>query len=296
MRQHRIITAAGAGSALAACLALVVTLFVPHSGSTVEAATIFDSFKEAVGNAFDVSFENIGAEGIQVDGRVVIVFDPADAQGTPFESSPQGVFVEAKVRAGDDADDDVAGLDVDATVSAVPNNEWAYVKLTGLPRAVAQEEPVAQIISQIARNGLLLDLDGLLQKEGFGMGAWNLSEHLLDVSGDADADRQTGEQGDGSGLDEEQLERMLVRVLTGKATAQEFRGLVALLEEAATNVDVKETEPGLHVLSARGFDFQGDAEAKELLGDMVLQVAYREGTGLSWVQIDHVGQLDGTIR
>lgn len=285
MQKHRFITAAGAGSALAASLAIVATLFVPHAGSTVEAATIFASFKEAVGNAFEIKFENIGAEGIQVDGRVVVVFDPADKDLKPFQSHPQGVYIEVKARAGDKADADLRGLDVDATIVAVPGNEWAYVKLAGLPHAVLEETLVAAIVQGIAQNGVLVDLDGILQKEGFGLGAWTLSEKLLDIDMDGDDDSE-----------EAQMRRMLLSILTGQATADEFRALVAMLEEAVSNVSVEETEPGLHVLTASGFDTGGDTKAQGLIGDMVLRVAYKEGFGLAWAKIEHVGQLDGTVH
>ena len=177
-------------------------------------------------------------------------------------------------------------MDIDATVVAVPDNEWAYVKLTGLPHAVLEEAPVAAIIQGIAQNGLLVDLDGILQKEGFGLGAWTLSEKLLldiDVDGGDDSE-------------EAQMQRMLLSILTGQATADEFRALVAMLEEAVTNVSVEETEPGLHVLTASGFDTEDDAEAQEMIGDMELSVAYKEGFGLAWAKVEHVGQFDGTVH
>ena len=120
MRQHRFIAFASAGSALAATLAVMTTFVVPHSTSTVQAATIFASFKDAVGNAFEINLENIGAEGIQVDGKVIVVFEPNDQNANLFQSQPQGAYVQLRALAGDNADEDVRGLDVDVTVSRRP--------------------------------------------------------------------------------------------------------------------------------------------------------------------------------
>jgi hypothetical protein len=61
-------------------------------------------------------------------------------------------------------------------------------------------------------------------------------------------------------------------------------------------VKVTETEPGLHVLTATGFNFEADQEAQQFLGRMVLQIAYREGVGLAWATLEHVGPYDGNIR
>ena len=72
--------------------------------------------------------------------------------------------------------------------------------------------------------------------------------------------------------------------------------LVQLIEQAATNVTVTETEPGPHVLTASGFNFEEDEDAQQFLGEMVLQIAYREGVGLAWATLEHVGPYDGSIR
>ena len=165
MRNHRMLTLAGAGSAVAATIAVWALLFVPTPQTTVEAATIFASFRDALANAFDISFENVGAEGIRVSGRLVVVFDHGDEQAAPLESEAQGVYVEAQVQAGETADKDVAGLDMQVAVSAVPDNEWAFVQMVSLPHHLLEEQPMAGFFQQMACDGLLLDLDGLLEGE-----------------------------------------------------------------------------------------------------------------------------------
>ena len=140
----------------------------------------------------------------------------------------------------------------------------------------------------MTQNGLLVDLDGIMEREGIGPAALNLSEPFLEVQ-DAINDAEEGSE-------EAAMLHMLLSIMTGQASADEFRGLVSLMEEAVTDVQVRETEPGLHVLTASGFDTEGDAEADAMIGDMELQIAYKEGLGLAWARIDHLGEHDGTIR
>ena len=33
-----------------------------------------------------------------------------------------------------------------------------------------------------------------------------------------------------------------------------------------------------------------------MAGSMVLKIAYREGVGLAWATLDHIGAYDGTVR
>ncbi len=318
MRQHRYLTLAGAGS-VAATLALSVALFTSMAGNRVEAAAIFESLREVAGNAFEITFENVGAEGILVNGSVLILMDDEVENATPFANPPKGVLVDVQVAADNTAEEEVQGLDLTATVSAMPENEWAFVKITGLPKVASEELPpaVAGVVTMLTQNGLLLDLDGFLEDEGV---LGDVFEHLhFDAS---DGHRQTGVEvkvgtsesdevsrevkiqtnasvttsDEDTDLDHDAIEAMGMRILTGQASAEEFTAMVTLLEQAATNVQVAETEPGLHVLTASGFDFQGDAEAEEILGAVVLQIAYRQGSGLDSVLVEHFGQHDGTIR
>ena len=309
MRNHRVLTLAGAGSAVAAGLALWAFLFVPTPQTTVQAATIFASFREAVGNAFQITFENVGAEGVRASGRVAVVFDPAKGGTAPFESQAKAVFVEANVQADQGADDDLAGLDVEVAVAVVPGDEWAFLKLKGLPTEVLDEEPMAVWFQSIAQDGLLLDLDGIMEKGEIEdiLEQVSVTTHLSEAAekgrrgtvqvNNIDVDIfDEDESGEPADFDEEELARLALNVLTGRATAEEFESLVSLIEQAATNVTVAETEPGLHVLKASGFDFEGDEEAEQFLDQMVLQIAYREGVGLAWATLEHVGPYDGTVR
>jgi hypothetical protein len=302
MKNHRYLTLAGAGSAAAALLAIWVMLFMPTPQSTVQAAAIFESFREAVGNAFEISFENLGDEGVRADGRVVVVFDADEGETAPFEGHAKAVYVEATAVAGDDAEDDVAGLDVEVAVAVVPGDEWVYLKLNGLPTEVVEEEPMAVWVQTIAQDGILLDLDGILEHGEFGdiLAEASLKNHFSDAACDGKPAKieitDVRVNGEDIDIDEEELARLAVNVFTGRATAQEFESLVSLIEQAATDVSVTETERGLHVLTATGFNFEDDEEAQQFLGQMELQIAYREGVGLAWAKLEHVGPYDGNIR
>jgi len=315
MRNHRFMTLAGAGSAVAATIAIWVVLFVPTPQTTVEAATIFASLRDAVGNAFDVRFENVGAEGIRVDGRAVVVFDRTEGKVTPFASEPKGVYVEARVRTDETAQEELLGLDLETAVGLVHGQEWVFVRINGLPQTVLNEQPMAGWLQQMARDGLLLDLDGLMEGElsdqiiselHFGHEEDDADEHHAEEDAHHTVivhahegvavhshDDATPSERD---VDTERLHASFQNMLTGKATAEDFEQLVSLIEQAATNVTVTETEPGLHVLTASGFTFEDDEEAAALMGNMALQIAYREEYGLAWAMLEHVGLYDGTIR
>jgi hypothetical protein len=284
MRRHRILTLAGAGSAVAACIAIWAILFVPTPATTVEAATIFASFREAVGNAFELQFSDLGDDGVLVDGRVIVLFEGTEKGATPFESAPQGVYVEAKVETDEEADADVAGLNVEVVATLMPGQEWVFLKLKNLPTKVIKEEPMAAIVTQIAKDGVLLDLDGIMEKE-FGA---ELDELRFDEI--------IGLPGLEAGGEADEVQQLLGRLLTGKATGEEFVALVSQIEEEVAELSVTETEPGLHVLTASGFDFEDDAEAKRMAGSMILKIAYREGVGIAWATIEHIGAYDGTVR
>ncbi len=345
MRNHRILTLAGAGSAAAASLAIWAFLFAPSPTSTVEAATVFASFKEALGSGFQVEFENVGADGVRVDGKVVALFDRTEPAAGSAHLRPSVVYIEAHAVADDAAKPDVAGLDVDAAVALVPGREWAYVKLGGLPQQALQEEPILFGLQGLARNGLLLDLDGIMEEGGplanifeqvhvsavaTGRGGHasapktdvtvkgevtigatvppgedsGRSEIVVRVDGPhsgslaehhdhmAEHVRQHHEQM----ADHAEIHEVLLRLFTGSATSEDLDRLVSHLEAAATSVSLEAIEPGLHVLTATGFHFDQDPEAQEWLGELVLQIAYRDGVGLVWATLEHVGEYDGTIR
>lgn len=325
MKEHRTLTIAGAGSALAACLALFAVTMIPTPATTVQAATIFASFREAVGNAFELEFGDLGAEGVRTNGRVMVITEPGSQDSAAFASSAQAAYLEVDAVADETAEQDLQGLDVHVALSLVPDQEWAFVKLKQLPHEVLEDEPIARMVQAMAMNGLLLDLDGLLNRKEMQdiLGELSIHKHLEEATGqrneitirvDADTPGKSKEKVHErirtqihhhhhvdpaeqlAGFTEQELTKLALDVFTGKASAEQFRSLVSLLEQAASDVRVEETQPGLHVLTASGFNFEDDEEAQRMLGRLVLQIAYQEGLGLAWASLENIGQYDGWVR
>ena len=85
MRRHRKMMFAGAGSAIAATIVIVASLLISTPGVTVEAATIFASLREAMGNAFTISLENIGDDEGTINGKLVILYN-TESEGSEDDS------------------------------------------------------------------------------------------------------------------------------------------------------------------------------------------------------------------
>jgi len=279
MRQHRTLTFAGVGSAAAAGLAVCALLLIPTPQTTVKAATILASFREAVSNAFEVTFEQVGADGMLLDGRAVVVFDRSDPESPFFESRPEALYLEARISADEDADRDLAGLDMSITMSLAAGREWLFLDSLQLPDAVAVEQPVAAAwVGAMTANGLLLELDGLMEREPFG----DALAHISFEFGDLEA--------------REGPDAAFLRMVTGQASAADFEAVVALIESAASDVTVTRGTGNRHILTASGFEFdEGDPDA-EVLGRMIVEVVYQEGVGMASATVAHVGPYDGTVR
>ena len=326
MKNHRFLTFTGAGSLVAAVLAFSFLIVVPSQRSTVEAKTIFNSLREALNSAFEVTIEDLSIEGLHIDGRVGVVLDGDADAIKPLNAPPRGAYLEMAIRADDTADPDVAGADIKVAAALTQGNEWAFVRITALPPAVLEEAPPVAFLANFARDGLLLDLDGLLDDDPLRdiFGDVTISNEspasaeknlALSISGGASSTapgQQSGEDDvqidvnvrseksvltpDGNHIDPNAFEQLPQRLLTGQATASELENLITLLESAAEQATIAEVEPGLHVLTVSGLDIDDDdIEGEILLGNAVLQVAYREGAGVEWLRIDHLGVDDGRI-
>jgi hypothetical protein len=159
VKRHRLLTVAG-GSAIAAVLALSV-FFFPGTQSRVEAATIFAEFRQALTRGFMVTARDVGSDGIKVDARLFVQFDPATAAATNFRQ-PEGAYLEAQVRS--ESMDSPEAISADLELSLIPENEWAYVKLNRLPRSAIDEEPFLLMVHAMASQGLFVDLKGLTEE------------------------------------------------------------------------------------------------------------------------------------
>lgn len=325
MRNHRTLTLAGAGSALAATIA-VATLLFPSPRSTVGAATIFASLRDAVNNAFRISYEDIGDDGLKVDGEVVVLYGRADGDASGAEERAAAVYFDAHVQADQDMPT-LAGLDYELRGTFSPDTMWVYVRAGEIPQEFVESNPIAAIYLNMYKDGLLLHLDDFRQQvqevdwEAFlqTMAGLEQSAPGADVPTDGDllaqarleAERVGEAVAEWSTASPEllnsspiilstdlQLNQLFGRLLTGKAGPEDFENLTTLITEAAGDVTVTPQSDGSHLLRASAFDmelFGVGPEEEALLADMTLEIAYDEDAGLLWVTLNHLGTYDGTV-
>ena len=195
MRNHRTAMFAGAGSVAAATLVIAASLLIPTPGSTVEADTIFASFREAMGNAFSISFKDIGDQEGRVNGEVVILYDdPFDESAGDDDVSDErandaeyvsGAYFDMRVQVAQDAPA-LAGLDYEARGAFFSGNMWVYAKANHIPADLTEENPLAGAYLAMYKDGLLLELGNLAAQarnqdwEAAAQSIANVQQALLD--------------------------------------------------------------------------------------------------------------------
>ncbi len=288
MKRHKFFTI---GSAVAATIGLSVialSISAPH----VSASEIFDNFKQSIGKSIQVTFTVTEPdEGINVEGQIFIRKADKASEGQRLEE----IYLEIEV-SSDKEEGDLAGLDVHIESSLVPDNEWIYLKLNSLPAKLIEEEPMVAVFGAMARNGVVLKLDGLsgdLHDGIFGIREEILSE-LEGVFGElSEEDNGGGRVRRTQGLQEphEELAQALKAVLKGQGTEDSLNELIEWLEQHATNVSIKEGRRGLHILSAEGFaeiagEHDIDEDEREILDRLKIQIAYTRDDGVQWATVD----------
>ena len=289
VRRHRRLTIAT--SAVAACIVLGVLLITPR-GSTVEAGTIIESLRRTLLDGFQVVFENIGDEGVYVNGRVLVALRPIGGtkplNGTrgldPARLEVESVYAEANLL-GDGFDDDMAGLDWRVNLALSDQSQWAFLKLSGMPNRIPAEEPLVQLIIGLTNNGLLLDLDGLRDP--------TVPE---DHSNQADALPLPARNADGEKSAANDFAQLIKDFLIGRAGAEQIDRLLVLIASTARDIRLVETEPGLQVLTVGEFRLDTLESGYAQLADMTLEVRYRVGVGIESARLTHIGAYDGTLR
>ncbi len=86
------------------------------------------------------------------------------------------------------------------------------------------------------------------------------------------------------------------RLLHGRAGAADIRHFFEVLQKSATNVSVEEREPGLHVLTASGFNNDDPNLAIWLGPNTTYSVVYREGSGVESASVENIGATNGSIH
>lgn len=315
MRKPRVFAACS--TAVAATIAFCAFFLTPTNGSQAMAATILRSFKEAVHRGMSIELDNIQVEGVHVDGRVQVVFPTEITLKRLVEEDetlpePDSVIVELRVR-GDDSNEEVAGLDVEISAAFTEAQQWAFLRVAGLPDEVVREEPMAAIVTSFLRGGILLDLAGLDELEGFSDVHKQLEEafgghaaahhagaqaHLSDQDNDdADDDAGSNEKTAGSDANEARMEAVVHEFLTGTASAERIGEFVKEIENYAGRVDTRQVEPGVWELNASDFKTEGmDADEAALIGKASFSIRYKQGAGIISAELTNVGELHGRLR
>ena len=288
MKRHKLFTV---GSAVAATISVTV-IAMSISAPRVSAAEIFDNFKQAIGKSIQVTFKVTEPdEGIDVEGRVVIRKTGRSAEG----QRPEEVYLDIQV-SSDKENGELNGLDVHIEGALTPGNEWVYLKLNSLPAKLLEEEPMVAVFGAMARNGVVLKLDGLtgeLHDGIFGMREEILAK-LGGVLGELSEDDNGGSRVRRTqGLQEPQQElaRALQAVLKGQGTEDSLNELIEWLEQHATNASIKQGRGGLHILTAEGFaeiagEHDIDDDERQILDNLKIQIAYTRDDGVQWATVD----------
>ncbi|UCE62363.1 MAG: hypothetical protein JSU63_11740, partial [Phycisphaerales bacterium] len=171
MRKHRKLMFAGAGSAIAATIVIVASLLISTPGVTVEAATIFASFREAMGNAFTISFENIGDDEGRMNGEVVVFYGDQTEESADDDSSSEGAAEDTEYVSGayfqmhmqvDQDASQLAGLDCEAEGAFFSDNMWIYAKAGNIPADILSQNPILGAYVSGFSEGVLLELGNIV--------------------------------------------------------------------------------------------------------------------------------------
>ena len=322
MRRHRTLTWAGA---TAAVVAIGFMLAAPAT-QPVEARTILRSFSESFNNVFQVTLNDIGEEGMHVSGRVLVTIKESEGAEPqrPADMEPDGVYLNLEVQADEDADPDIAGLVAKVEIALKEGQEWIYMKIPAFPEQILEEAPFLGVFQQMAQDGVLISMDGLMAGEmfeGISLGMSEMFGALDQAQGElraeiltevekalAEAEKHEGlsEQeaqeirearvalGAVEDFDEEalaQIEELARGLFTGELSREDLDQLMSLIESTAGTMTVEELGAGEYLLIASGFD-DDDPDIK----DAVFKVRYREGFGVPWAEIANIGAYKGSVR
>lgn len=328
MRQMRFLTIGG----IAAMLAVAAFFMGPGEPKRVEAATILKSLRTDVWNGLVVTMDNVDAEGMLVNGECVVRFSEPQSMARLFgdekvdggSNSPtvSSVYFDFAVVGGPDADADVVGLDVEMRGGfAQPETAWVYFRPVALPNAVIEEQPMAGIFANMFKHGMLIDLGnmgdeilGEIQGElddEFGDDAGVSVDVAADVGTDADAgsenaievrvatnvdvdDDDSKQRGPrimmGDYEVNSQLQDDIKKFMTGDAGPEQIEMLIDELTQHVDKAEVQNRGDGLYVLRAEGLDADD-----EMVRDAVLEMGYREGSGVEWVEVQNIGSRNGKV-
>lgn len=162
MKKYRMWTVTG--SAIAATIAISAAIWMIPGQTPVNAATIFQSLREATTRGLNVWIDHVKQDGLEIDGRVQVSFDRSGDAAAGQRSDEVG-FAELRILANE-AHPRVPGLDLEVALSTSPGQEWLFLKTHRVPAGLIADEPLLGILAAYASSGVLLELDGLVRQEG----------------------------------------------------------------------------------------------------------------------------------
>ncbi|MBL8878867.1 MAG: hypothetical protein JNG88_07085 [Phycisphaerales bacterium] len=151
------------GSAVAATFALFAFFSSWQPSGAAMAATIFRTLRETAHRGVSVTFENIEAEGVHVNGRVQLLFPtPISLAQLADEQAdfpkPEALYVDLKVKS-DETSSATGEADVEVTSALTPTSKWAFLRIAKMPGEEGEDmEPILMLLPAL-RTGLLLDLN-----------------------------------------------------------------------------------------------------------------------------------------
>lgn len=171
MKRHRLFAFLGAGSVVAACVALSVMFFSPGANNRVEAATIFQSFRDSFKRAFTLNFENVVDDGYRIDGQLLVVLHQGNGPKKSQHSiiagdiEEEGAYLEMHIRSlVEDENTEDPELDVEFALAAAEGNEWLFFQTHAFPKQLRLEQPLVAMLASMTQNGVLVELGGMLRQ------------------------------------------------------------------------------------------------------------------------------------
>ena len=320
-----------AGSAIAAAIGVLAFMFVAPSGAKLEAGVILDDLRARLASGFHLTFTDIGDEGVVVDGQVVVLFDEAGDPDATVNADVSALYVDAHIQADETCEDeDIAGLDLDVAIALSDEAQWMYFKMLGINEELLEEEPILNVLSFYAEQGVLLQLgsvwelirDQIRDSLPAHLGVFGIAGDAVEtgidvrvsgtVDGEGEFDLSTGDAASAGGMhsefnvdlptgmfDEEDalnVANLVQDVVFGNASAADLQTLIGHIEHAAQTIELVEREAGLYVLTIADLKVDPDDSDAEMIAALEFEIGYREGQGVAWAEMRHVGRYDGAIH
>lgn len=259
MKRENFWRVLGAGGALAACVTIMVVLGLGGTNK-VEAAVIFDSLRDAIRRSLWIDIDDVSADGITANGRLLLVF-AENAENVP-ESNTTGIaasYIDVRMTAADDHAT-MPGLDLEAAIAIAPLNQWGYVKTHHIPQPLFVETPMLGLFAPALNSGILIDLESI--------DAANAGHLMMSAHGHAPVAKITFSTGTGSAssapADEDEQTETLLEFSVSTSEAPDDAN-------ASEDLTVDHVNEHLHGMML-GSDFQTSADSPEAAAAMELHM------------------------